>query len=170
MAPIVLIFGLISGAICALMMLITLPFMDRIGFEWSEIIGYTTLVASALLIFFGVRSYREKAGGTVTFGRAFTVGLLIALVSSLIYVVTWQFVYSNLTPDFVDKMQAHMIEKARADGQTEAEIEATRQWMASYKELIKNPFMNMAVTLIEPLPIGLAAALISAAVLRRKPR
>ena len=67
----VLTFGLISGAILSAMMLATLPFLDRIGFDRGEIIGYTSMVVAFLLIFFGVRSYRDNvAGGTVGFGRA----------------------------------------------------------------------------------------------------
>jgi len=40
----VLIFGLISGAISALMMVITVPFLDSIGFDRAEVevLGYTT--------------------------------------------------------------------------------------------------------------------------------
>jgi Protein of unknown function (DUF4199) len=72
----VLTFGLISGAISAAMMLITIPFVDKIGFDKGEILGYTTIVLSALLVFFGVRSYRENvAGGRLTFGRGFAVGI-----------------------------------------------------------------------------------------------
>ena len=53
--------------------------MDAIGFDRGEIIGYTSMVLAFLLIFFGVRSYRDNvAGGTVRFGRAFAVGALIA--------------------------------------------------------------------------------------------
>ena len=71
----VLTFGLISGAILSAMMLATLPFLDGIGFDRGEIIGYTSMVLAFLLIFFGVRSYRDNvAGGTVGFGRALRGG------------------------------------------------------------------------------------------------
>jgi len=43
-------------------MLITVPFADRIGWEKGEILGYTGIALSALMVFFGVRSYRENAG------------------------------------------------------------------------------------------------------------
>ena len=78
MKKIVLTFGLIAGAILSAMMLaITIPFQDAIGFDHGEIIGYTSMVVAFLLIFFGVRSYRDNvAGGTVAFGRAFAVGAL----------------------------------------------------------------------------------------------
>jgi len=52
-------FGLISGAISSLLMLATVPFMHRIGFEkYGLLVGYTGMVLSFLLVFFGVRSYR----------------------------------------------------------------------------------------------------------------
>ena len=42
------------------------------------------MVVAFLLIFFGIRSYRDNvAGGSVGFGRAFAVGALIALVASV---------------------------------------------------------------------------------------
>jgi len=41
----------------------TIPFVDAIGWEKGEILGYTGIVLSALMVFFGVRSYRENAGG-----------------------------------------------------------------------------------------------------------
>jgi hypothetical protein len=56
----VLTFGLISGAISSLMMVGTVPFADRIGFDKSAVVGYPTMVLSFLLVFFGVRSYREQ--------------------------------------------------------------------------------------------------------------
>ena len=56
----VLIFGLISGAISAAMMLGTVPFVDKIGWDKGEILGYTSMVLAALLIFFGIRSYRGR--------------------------------------------------------------------------------------------------------------
>jgi uncharacterized protein DUF4199 len=81
------------------MMLATVPFIDRIGFDRAEVIGYATIVASFLLVFFGVRAYRDRVvQGPLTFGRALTVGLLITLVSSACYVATWELVYFKLAP------------------------------------------------------------------------
>jgi hypothetical protein len=52
----VLTFGLISGAVSAVTMLATVPFVDKIGFDKGEILGYTVIVLTALITFFGVRS------------------------------------------------------------------------------------------------------------------
>ena len=164
-------FGLIAGAILSVMMLITMPFHDRIGYDRAEIIGYTTIVLASLLIFFGVRSYRDNVGGgSVSFGRALAVGALIAVVSSVCYVATWQVVYRKLSPDFASKYQAHLIEKARAEGESQASIDAKIAEIEKYAELYKNPAINVAITFIEPLPIGLVIALVSAGILSRKRR
>ena len=95
----VLTFGLISGAVLAATMLATIPFVDKIGWEKGEILGYTEIVLSALMVFFGIRSYRENVeGGHLTFGRGFAVGILIALISSACYVGTWEIVYYKFMP------------------------------------------------------------------------
>lgn len=169
----VLTFGLISGAVISVMLMITMRFHDAIGFETGGLVlGYTTMVLAFLLIYFGVRSYRDNvAGGTVRFGRALAVGVLIGLISSLCYVATWEVIYFKFMPDFMDKYAAREIEKARAAGATEAAIAKQTEEMAKFKEQYKNPAFNAAVSLAEPLPVALLVSLISAAVLsrRRKP-
>jgi hypothetical protein len=167
----VLTFGLISGAVLSLMMLATLPFIDRIGFEKGEIIGYTTMVLSFLLVFFGVRSYRENVGGgRITFGRAFAIGILITLISCACYVVTWEIIYFKLMPGFVEKYTNYMVEQLRTSGASQQTIDAKLQEMKSFKAMYDNPLINAAITFLEPLPIGLLVTLISAAVLRKKAR
>ena len=119
----VLKFGLISGAVLAAMMFATLPFIDRIGFDNGVIVGYTTMVVAFLFIFFGIRSYRETVGnGYITFGRAFTVGILITVISCLCYVIAWQILYFNFMPDFLEKYTQYLVEKSRASGSSPEEI------------------------------------------------
>ena len=165
----VLTFGVISGAISSAMMLLTLPLLDRIGFDRGMILGYSLIVLSFLLVFFGVRSYRDDvAGGTVGFGRALAVGLLITLVSCAFYVATWELIYYKLAPGFGDKYAAHIIEKERAAGATPEQLQATAQRMEEFKKLYQNPLVNIAFTFVEPFPIGFLVSLISAGVLRRR--
>ena len=165
----VLTWGLISGGVAITMMLLTFPFHDRIGYDNSLILGYTTLVASALLIFFGVRSYREQvAGGRLTFGKGFQVGVLIALVASACYVGVWEIYYFTAKPDFCAKYTAHELEKAKAAGADAAKLTEIEQQGEQMKKLLANPVTNAAMTFLEPFPIGLAASLISAGILRRR--
>jgi hypothetical protein len=163
-------FGLISGTISSLMMVATVPFADRIGFDKGVVIGYTSIVRSFLLVFFGIRSYRDNVGGQITFSKAFAVGISITLISCVCYVVTWEILYYNFLPDFMDKYGAHMVEKLKASGASAAAVQAQVEQVKKYKEMYANPLLNAAMTFIEPFPIGLVITLISAAALRRRPR
>ena len=108
------------------------------------------------------------AGGTVTFARAFMVGLLMTAVATACYVATWEVIYYRLAPDFGEKYAAYAIEKAKRDGATEAEIAAQAKEMAAFMELYKNPLVNIAITAIEPLPVGLVFTLVTAGVVSRR--
>ena len=165
----VLIFGLLSGAVAAALMFATLPFADRIGFERGLIVGYTTIILSFLLVFFGIRSYRENiGGGAISFGRAFAVGILITLISCICYVVAWEILYFKFMPDFADKYAAHAIEKLKAAGATATAIQAQMDEAKNLKRILDNPFLNAAATFIEPFPVGLIITLISALILRKR--
>ena len=165
----VLTFGLIAGAILSAMMLITMPFHDEIGSDRALIIGYTTMVVAFLLIFFGVRSYRDNVdGGTVSFPRAFAVGALIGLVASACYVATWEVVYTNFMPDYLTNYQAEELEKARAEGESEEAIAEKKAEMDKIAEWYKNPAIRAAFTLVEAMPVALVIALVSAGVLSRR--
>jgi hypothetical protein len=168
----VLTFGLISGAISSLMMVAFLPFMHKVGFTKGLVIGYTAIVLSFLLVFFGIRSYRDNVGnGQITFTKAFAVGISITLISCIFYVVTWEIVYFNfLPPDFMDNYGAQTIEKLKASGASPAAVEAQVQQQKKFKEQYQNPLFNSLMTFIEPFPIGLLITAASAGVLRKKPR
>lgn len=171
MRKIVLTFGVIAGAILSVMMIITWVFFDEIGFDKGEIVGYTTMVLAFLMVFFGVKSYRDNvAGGSVTFGRALSIGLLITALASVFYVATWEVIYYKVAPDFGDRYAAYAVEKVRKSGGTDAQIAARAKEMADFNEMYKNPVMNVAYTFLEPLPVGILLALISAGVLSRKRR
>ena len=165
----VLTFGIIGGLVIAAMMFGTMPFIDKIGFDKGLIVGYTTMVVAFMLVFFGIRSYRENVNdGRITFGRAFAVGILITLVICLFYVIAWEIIYFKFIPDFADKYGSYIVEQERAAGASQQVIDAKVQEMKSLKALLDNPFINGALTFTEPFPVGLLITLISAAILRKK--
>lgn len=169
MKKIVLTFGLISGVMMAVMMFATMRFIDKIGFDKGIIVGYTTIILAFMLVFFGIRSYRENVGrGRITFGRAFAVGILITVIACVLYVVAGQIIYFKLMPDFGDKYTSYVVEKERAAGANQQAIDAKVQEMKSLKAQLDNPFINAAMTFTEPFPVGLIVTLISAAILRKK--
>lgn len=165
----ILTFGLISGVVSLLMMAVTMLVSNRIGLDRGTIVGYTTIVLSFLLVFFGIRSYRDNMSeGQITFARGFSIGISITLISCAFYVVGWEILYFNFMPDFMDKYAAHEVAKATASGASPARIQALLAQMKHYKELEDNPLTNAAMTFLEPFPVGLIITLISAGILRKK--
>jgi hypothetical protein len=172
MKKIVLTFGLISGAIMSTLMTAIIVFAHQTNPSSGMIIGYTIMVLSFLLVFFGIRSYRENVGnGYISFGRALSVGFLIMLISCVCYVATWEVVYHKFMPEFGEKYMAQSIERVRASGKSPQEIQAEIDRMRSMMQLYNsNIFFNMAITFLEPLPVGVLMSLVSAFILKKRRR
>lgn len=170
MKNVVLKFGLLSGATAALLMGITTWFIHRDGgMDNGALFGYAGIVLSMVFVFIGVRTYREQElHGSISFGQAFVVGGLIALISCVCYVVTWMLIHQYVMPDFMEKYIAYTLEKMKTDGATEAAIQQASEEMAGFKELYKNPLYRIGMTFIEPLPIAVLVSLVSAFVFKRK--
>ena len=165
----VLTFGLIAGVIISVLMNASLLLANKIGSGHSMALGYTIMVASFLLIYFGIRSYRDNVlGGQISFGRAFTCGFLITLITTVFYVVSWEILYFNFMPHFMDGYFAAQIRHVQEAGLGPATTAARVAAIQHSQQLYQNPLINAAYTFIEPLPVGLIITLISAAVLRRK--
>lgn len=167
----VLTFGLISGGVLAALTATIVPMClnGTMDFENSEILGYTTMALSFLAVFFGIRSYRQNVmGGTITFGKAFKVGILITLVTCSVYVAGWEIVYWNFVPDFGDKYAAKMMEKMEKSGASAEKVAAEKAKMASFQKLYKNPLFNVGITFLEVFPMGLVMTLIASGALRKK--
>jgi hypothetical protein len=172
MKKIVLRYGIASGVILMTLGAVMTPCLNgTIDFEHGEILGYTSMVLSFLLVFFGIKSYRDNvAGGAIGFARAFQVGILITLITCAMYVLAWEIAYFNFFPDFLDKYSAHVLAKMQAAGESAAAIQAKQAQMATMAKYYDNPLFNSAITFMEVFPVGLIMTLVSAAILRRKPR
>ena len=171
MKKVVLTFGLIAGAVLSAMMAISMLFHDAIGFDKAMVVGYTTMVIAFLLVYFGIRTYRDNvAGGTVPFGRAFAIGMMIAGIATICYAATWQVISATYMKDYFAKYSAYMVEKERQKGSPAAVVAARQAEMDKYAEMYKNPALVFAFTLIEPLPVALIISLVSAGVLSRRRR
>jgi hypothetical protein len=151
------------------MMLATVPLMHKISSDKALIIGYTTIVLAGLLVFFGIRSYRDNvSGGKLTFARGLVVGILISLLSNCFYVATWEVVYFKFMPDFAEKYGSQMVEHARSTGASQQKIEETMRQAEDFARNYHNPLYNISMTFLEPFPVFLVITLLSAAILRRK--
>ena len=166
----VLTFGIISGVVIAVLMGVNTFFAEQIGFDRAIFAGYAAMLVAFLLVFFGIKSYRDNiGGGEISFGRAFTVGILIALITCVFYVGIWEILYYTILNDFPEKYGNYVIEKARAGGATPEQMAQQLEEVKQMKALLDNPLLGPAVIFIaEPLPVGVVMTLISAAILRKR--
>lgn len=141
---------------------------DNLSYSVQEIIGYTSMVVSLSFIFFGIKHYRDKVNqGTVTFGKALVIGLLISIFVG-IGVAIIDYVYTTvINPDFateyLDKTLATMKETLPAE---EYEIEKVKlsEQMQAYGGSGFMAFIMFATVVM----IGFVISLISGLILQRK--
>ena len=169
----ILVYGLISGAIVATLMLISVNYYSycegNVDYDTSMVIGYASMLLAFSLVFVGIKNYRDKFNsGVISFGKAFKVGTLIVLVASTVYVLAWLVDYYLFIPDFMDKYTTHVLDELKASGATAAEIDEKAKEMEYIGTLYKNPLFNVLFTYTEILPVGLLVTLISSLILKRK--
>jgi len=169
----IIIYGLIAGIITSFLMLLSFIYYSHCNgnadYNISMLIGYASMLISFSFVFVGIRNYRDKYNeGVISFGKAFKIGIMIVLIASTFYVVTWLIDYFYFMPDFMDKYAAHTLDKLKASGASQVDIEKKTQEMANFARMYKNPFFNAMMTYCEILPVGLIVTLISSLVLKRK--
>lgn len=169
----IVIFGLIAGIVVSVLMLFSVNSISHpegsFDYNTSLLIGYASMLIAFSFVFVGIRNYRDKYNeGIISFGKAFKIGTMIVLIASTIYVVAWLIDYFFFIPDFAEKYSAHMLDKLKASGASQIEIDKQTKEMASFARMYKNPFYNAMMTYIEILPVGLVVTLISSIILKRK--
>ncbi len=170
MGKIVLIFGLISGAIAGFLMWILMSFVGSgsVDFDSGMFWGYATMIIALSMVFFGIKSYRENNGGRITFVKGLQVGLLISLIAAVCYAASWEIYYPSVGDEFMQKYTAYYLDKMKADGASEAEIEEARVEGEKFMAMYKNFLVRFAFSMIEILPVGIIVTFISAALLRKR--
>jgi len=165
MKKIILIFGLVIGAILAANAIIVINIMySDTDFKGNDVVGYATMVIMFSLIYFGVRNYRNNyLDGKISFLKALKTGALICLVASTVYVVLGLSYYYLFAPDFLDVFSEHVIRNAAPD-----EVEAKTAQMANFKEMYKNPLFAILISYFEVMPVGMIVALFSAFIVKKK--
>jgi Protein of unknown function (DUF4199) len=161
-----LVYGGIAGAIVVTILCAGLAF-DLPIHATSVWFGYLIMLMALSLIFVGVKRYRDvECGGVIRFGRAFAVGLGIAVVAALVYVAGWEIFSALWSRDFIAEYTAGIIEEMRAGGASQAAIEARTVEMNALADNYRNPMFRIPMVFVEIFPVGLLVALVSAALLR----
>ena len=140
----------------------------KMDLSTQELIGYLGIFASLIFVFFGVRSYRDQhLNGSISFGKALWVGILIALIPAVAFGIYNVIYMLYINPDFIDQYYATMYADLAEKYSGEALIEKQKE-MESSKEMFSSPLLNFIVMTFTVLIIGFIISIISAVVLRKK--
>ena len=162
-----LIYGSLAGLVIISVMMAGILTSERDGFFASMWFGYLIMLVAMTFMFVGVKRYRDvEHGGVIRFRPAFLMGLGIAVVAAVAYILVWEAYLALTGYRFMDDYLAGIARDLRAQGRSAAEVSremAGYEWMrAAYP----NPLIRIPLTFTEIFPIGLFAALVSAALLR----
>lgn len=164
------IYGLLSGAVIIAVILAGIMFSEQLPFLSSVWMGYLVMLIALTVIFVGVKRYRDiERGGVIGFLNALGVGLAMAVVAALAYVVVWEIYLAATDYAFMDMYVASSIEGLRDDGLSAAELASRIESLEQMREQYRSPLFRVPVTFVEIFPVGLIVSLVSA-VLLRNPR
>jgi hypothetical protein len=167
MLRISLVYGSLAGLVVILVLIAGLTVLSGQHFITTEWFGYLTMIVALSAIFLGIKRHRDEAlGGVIKFLPAFALGLGIAVVAGVIYVVVWEIYLASSGYHFMDAYVAGMIAAKKAHGVTGPALAAQIAELNAMKEQYANPLYRLPMTFLEIFPVGLIIALISAAVLR----
>ncbi len=165
-----LIYGSIAGAviIALIILTITVELPSHLQSEWF---GYLVMLLGLTMIFVGVKRYRDvERGGVIRFGPALALGLGMAAVASVIYVIVWEIFLATSGTDFMAQYMAdytaRMVQDMRADGASVDAIQAKVAEIGEMGEAYKNPLFRLPFTFAEIAPVGIIVAFVSALILR----
>lgn len=166
MGRIIWVYGSIAGIILASSFAI--GYVLGAGMDDHNIVtGYLVMLVAMSLVFVGIKRYRDTVhGGVISFLPAFGVGMGIAGVASLFYVLGWEAYMYATDYGFMNAYIDSMIAAKQAAGAPPAEIAKFTGEMNAFKADYAKPLYRMMVTLSEIAPVGLIVALVSAGLLR----
>jgi Protein of unknown function (DUF4199) len=160
------VYGALAGAAVAAIISATIA-LHMTNHTNSVWFGYLVMLAGLSLIFVGVKRYRDvECGGVIRFGRAFGLGLAIAVVAGVIYALGWELYLTLSGKDFMAEYSATILKGMRAHGAAQAAIDAKAAELRGLADSYRNPLFRIPMTFVEIFPVGLLVALFSAALLR----
>ncbi|MFP9115208.1 DUF4199 domain-containing protein [Flavobacterium sp. RHBU_3] len=135
----------------------------------SMVVGYASMLLAFSLIYVAIKNYRDKEnGGFISFSQALKAGLLIALITSTVYVVAWLIYSAYFSPDFIEQYSKAVLNSMAKEGKSAAEIQAKAAEMKEFAAMYNNPFLKIAITYTEVLPLGIIISIITVLILKKK--
>src|SRR5215468_7851086 len=132
MTKVILTFGLLAGAIIAVLVWVfaMLSERDMLDFDRLAYLGYANMLIALSMVFFGIKSYRDNyQGGTISFWKGVQVGLLISLIAGVLYFAAAQS-YNMVNPGFqakfMHKLTEQKVGKLQEQGASQEQVDGAK--------------------------------------------
>ena len=159
----VLTYGLLAGAVIAA----TISAFLAAGFGASLWVGYLVMLVALTLVFVGMKRYRDvEKGGVIKFLPAFGLGLGMAIVAGIAYVIVWETYEAATQYAFMDQYIASIRQAREAAGVSGPALAREMAELETMRVQYANPLFRIPMVFLEIFPVGLLVALVSAALLR----
>ncbi len=164
-------YGLISGVI-----IVAIPLLSGLAmgysedtFEMGEIIGYSTMIFSLMVIFIAAKKYQEQNPTEIMgFKKIFLLGTGISLIAGIMFGIYNVVHVTYIDPDFMDKYYDYAIKNIRNSGINVEAANLQITEIESQKEMFMSPMVNFFLMFITVFVIGLAVSVVSALFQRDK--
>jgi len=163
----ILVYGLLSGSIVTAVIASSFVLPAEKAVSHSYWFGYLVMLVALSLIFVAIKRYRDnELGGAMRFLPALGMGLAIAIVAGIAYVAVWEVYLAATHYRFMDDYTASLLRGYKAQGLSGAVLAQKVAELDSMRAIYRNPIARMGMTFVEIFPVGIAVALVSAALLR----
>ncbi|TAI47231.1 DUF4199 domain-containing protein [Flagellimonas allohymeniacidonis] len=157
------------GAICiSVLFLLSWTLLSEFPLATQEVLGYAAMIVSLGFVFFGIKHFRDHENdGKVSFKKALTIGVLISLITALVFGVLDIFYTEVLNPEFMDSYYEQTAKKMEETLSAE-EFKVKLTELEAQKEMFGNPLFSFLLMAMTVFVIGFIISLISSLILQRK--
>ncbi|AXG69370.1 hypothetical protein KORDIASMS9_01590 [Kordia sp. SMS9] len=165
----VLTYGIYSFILASVLFSLALYFGYALAFKTHGIIGYATIVASLVFVYFGIKHYKNHdLDGEIDFKKAFTIGFGIASFSAIAFGLIDAIYITSINPDFVENYIAYEYGLLDTQNLSAAAVYIEKKSIMLRSEVFESATIVFFITLMMVLVVGTIISLGSALVLHKK--
>ena len=156
-------YGLILGVVSVILS-VAIYAMGKIYDQGFGVMA-ASFVIMAVIIFMGLKNFKEGNNNLLGLGEALKIGLGIALIGAIISVIYNQIFINFIEPDFMDNMMKVSEQKMleQYPNMTDEQLEGAK----AMQEKFSSPLMGAAMGIIGSLLFGFIISLIEGLILKR---
>jgi len=156
-------YGVILGLILIVLAVIMyITGMQLKGIQWPMYLYY---IAFPVMVFYAISNYKKQQGNLLSLGDAIKVGLIVAMISALVYAVYNLLFNYVIDPGFINEaVQAELDRMLESGKMTEEMIEKT----APMREIFTNPLVGTTIWIAMSAIFGLIYSLIAGLIMKKE--